>query len=424
MKSRPRRCRPAWWSLVLGLWALVPLIFAAEFRGHLDSKVGMGTRALSPVVAATPEIVAALPSAPGADDKVWTLSRPLTIKGKTYLVAVVATAAGEKTLWFDRDGDGKFGASEGFPFSADKKNVSFTFPWANGLYREFPIQFEYSNVPIPRRPVPGAAPVPEPPRAPLLPTAVTSLVYNFNILFTGAVDVDGRSMRVMFAPKPADLAIDPANQRISMDANFNGEFEPALGEVENGSGKVAVFRVGARYLAFKSVDLKTGEIVVEERPASDYTRFDASPGQTMPDFAFADFDGGKHQLSDLKGKVVLLDFWGTWCGPCIEEMKHLDPLYEKFHARGFEVISMDMEKTAGHLTPEGYAAATATAKAFIAKAGHKWLQASQESIERVALDLIHVNLYPTCILIGSDGKIISRDARGETLAALLEKHLP
>jgi len=240
---------------------------------------------------------------------------------------------------------------------------------------------------------------------------------------TVPVEIDGKPLRITFAPKPADVAIDPANQRVSMDANFNGRIESELGEAENGSGKIPVFRVGARYLAPKSVDMKTGEIVLEERPASDYTRFDASPGQEMPDFAFVDFEGGRHKLSDYRGKVVLLDFWGTWCGPCIEEMKHLDPLYERHHARGFEVISMDMEKTSGKLTPEGYAAVNATARAFIAKAGHKWLQATQESIERVALDVIHVNSYPTCILIGRDGKVISRDARGETLAALLAKHL-
>ncbi len=412
-------------SLVLGLWTLVSFGSAAEFRGRLDPQVESGTRALSPVVAAPPEVIAALPAPPGADDRVWSLSRPLNIKGKIYLLAIVAAANGDKTLWLDRDGDGKFGEAEHWRFSAGKKDVSLTLPWDNGIYREFPISFVYSNEPLPRRPAPGAAAAPETtaPAAPLA-TTVTSLIYNFNILYTGSVDVAGQPMRLMIAPRPADVAIDLGNQRMSIDTNFNGRFEPELGEAENPTGKIPVFRAGARYLAVKSVDLQTGDIVVEERPASDYTRFDALPGQVMPDFAFVDFAGGRHKLSDYRGTVVLLDFWGTWCGPCIEEMKHLDPLYEKFHARGFEVISMNMEKTSGRLTPEGYAAVNATARAFIAKAGHKWLQATQESIERVATDLIHVNLYPTCILIGADGKIISRDARGATLAALLEKHLP
>ena len=259
---------------------------------------------------------------------------------------------------------------------------------------------------------------------PATSTTVTSLVYNFNILFAGSVDVEGRTMRVMFAPKPADSVVDPANQRGSMDANFNGEFEPAIGEAVNAAGKIPVFRSGSRYLAVKSVDMKTGEIVVEERPAADYTRFDAAPGQEFPDFAFTDFNGGRHKLSDFRGKVVLLDFWGTWCGPCIEEMKHLDPLYAQYGPKGFEVIGMNMERTAGRLTSAEYVTVTEKARAFIAKAGHKWVQATQESIERVAIDVVHVNAYPTCILIGADGKVLSREARGQVLTDLLAKHLP
>lgn len=397
---------------------------AAEFRGRLSPAVEPGTRALSAVVPAPPTLIASLPAAPADDAKVWSLSRPLNIKGKPYALLIVATATGEKTLWLDRDADGKFGDNEHWSFSAEKKSVSLSLPWANGIYQEFPITFEWSNEPLRRAPQSGGGATLTVPTAPSAPTLVTSLVYNFNILYTGSVEVDGKPLRVMIAPKPADIAIDLANQRTSLDANFNGEFEPTRGEAENPTGKIPVFRSGDRYLAIKTADLATGDLVIEERPASDYTRFEAAPGQTMPDFAFTDFTGAHHRLSDYRGKYVLLDFWGTWCGPCIEEMRHMDPLYAKYHPRGFEIIGMNVEKTSGRLTPEDYVTVTEKARAFIAKAGHQWLQATQESIERVALDVIHVNLYPTCILIGPDGKILSREARGETLESLLAQHLP
>jgi thiol-disulfide isomerase/thioredoxin len=144
----------------------------------------------------------------------------------------------------------------------------------------------------------------------------------------------------------------------------------------------------------------------------------------MPDFTFTTLAGEMRKLSDLRGKYVLLDFWGTWCGPCIGEMKELDPVYEKYHPRGFEVIGLNMEKTSGGVSPEVYAADEKKVRAFIAKAGHKWLQATQQSIERVALDIIHVNSYPTCILLDPEGKVVSRNARGEELKRLLAERLP
>jgi thiol-disulfide isomerase/thioredoxin len=378
---------------------------AAEFRGKLDPKVEPGTRVLTPVTEASADVVAALPAAPGSGDKVWMLKRTPTIdiKGAKYLVAIVATSAGDKALWLDRNQNGKFDANERWPFAGNRKDVELTLPWDNGIYREFPLKFEYEV---------GAD-----------PAALTNVVYNFNIVYSGSVEIDGRRLKLQFFPLPAVVAIDPATIRTAMDADFNGKVENERGEMDTGRGKAPVFKSGSRYLAVKSVDLATGDIVVEERPAEEYTRFEAAAGQVMPDFSFVDFDGRAHKLSEFRGKYVLLDFWGTWCGPCIAEMKELDPIYAQYAPRGFEIIGMNMEKTAGRLGADGYKAVNDTARAFIAKAGHKWIQATQESIERFALEVIHVNAYPTTILIAPDGTVVSREAHAAVLADLLAKRL-
>jgi peroxiredoxin len=67
-------------------------------------------------------------------------------------------------------------------------------------------------------------------------------------------------------------------------------------------------------------------------------------GEAAPDFEIKRPDGSSLKLSDLKGKVVLLQFWGSWCGPCRRENRVLAPLYPKYNAQGFEIVSVAIER--------------------------------------------------------------------------------
>lgn len=68
-------------------------------------------------------------------------------------------------------------------------------------------------------------------------------------------------------------------------------------------------------------------------------------GDQAPDFEVTLADNSQAKLSDLRGKHVLLQFWGSWCGPCRRENPHLLQLYQQYHPKGFEIFSIGIEQS-------------------------------------------------------------------------------
>ncbi len=66
------------------------------------------------------------------------------------------------------------------------------------------------------------------------------------------------------------------------------------------------------------------------------------PGDSPPDFTLPSLDGGSITLSDLKGQVILLNFWATWCPPCRQEMPSMERLYKKLKDKEFTILAVDI----------------------------------------------------------------------------------
>lgn len=118
-----------------------------------------------------------------------------------------------------------------------------------------------------------------------------------------------------------------------------------------------------------------------------------------------DIDGKPVNLETLKGKYVLLDFWGSWCGPCRASHPHLKSLYAKYKADGFEIVGIAQEQ--GRTIEESNKAW----KKAIEEDGINWIQVlNNEGITAFdAVKAYGVSAFPTKILLDKEGKIIARN---------------
>ncbi len=122
-------------------------------------------------------------------------------------------------------------------------------------------------------------------------------------------------------------------------------------------------------------------------------------------------DGTPVDLSKMRGKVVLVDFWATWCGPCREEVPNVVAAYQKYHDKGFEVLGVSLDNDQDAMTT------------FAAQNGMVWPQYFDgKGWDNAIASENGVHAIPAMWLIGKDGKLITKYARedldGEVAQAL------
>jgi peroxiredoxin len=132
-----------------------------------------------------------------------------------------------------------------------------------------------------------------------------------------------------------------------------------------------------------------------------------------PSFTMADTTGKKISLGDFKGQYVLVDFWASWCGPCRKENPNIIKAYEKYHAKGFEVVAISLDdKRASWIKA-------------IHTDGLPWIHLSDLNGWKSELATLYgITSIPASFLIDKEGKIIAKNLRGKALEAKLEERLP
>ena len=128
-------------------------------------------------------------------------------------------------------------------------------------------------------------------------------------------------------------------------------------------------------------------------------------GKPLSDFSLTGIDGKQVNTADLKGKVILIDFWGSWCVPCRKSHPGLKELYAKYKSKGLEIIGVANEGISGNKTP---AQQIESWKKAVKEDDINWLHVLTDPAVKDLAKEYDISGYPTKFLVGRDGKFLMR----------------
>ena len=159
---------------------------------------------------------------------------------------------------------------------------------------------------------------------------------------------------------------------------------------------------------------KADEIIAQVQQQEESKKIQRSMvvGNKFPDFAEKDVTGKPLSIAGYKGKVVLVDFWATWCGPCIGELPNVLETYKKHHGKGFEIVGISLDQEEGKLT------------AFTKEKAMPWQQYFDgKGWQNKLAQKYGITSIPATFLLNGEGKIIAKDLRGPALEAAVAEAL-
>lgn len=348
--------------------------------------------------------------------------------------AIVRSSDGTDVAYVDIDKDGRFEENERFQFqpidpgetaveansgnpetsSPFKSRAGMDIPLPTGPFRTCPMEIFTLNTGVQVTNGPNVS----------AGASKILVAYTNEMFVQGTAQLPDRSLLTRFEYSFKQNTVDLKSAVEWFDVRGHGSRRAVNGidpELRKAEGKPPLFRVGSKLVVTtQSVDLATNAFVLRSVPPQDYHLIDLVAGMTIPDFSFTDFNGKTHNLSEIKAKYLLLDFWYSYCAPCMADLPSKVKVYEEFHDRGFEILGMNgaddesIEKVQKLLTRMKVA----------------WPQARYE--EHLFRDRLLTPPAPSFVLLDADRKILSTGSNQhlpldginleKTLQALLKDH--
>jgi peroxiredoxin len=186
--------------------------------------------------------------------------------------------------------------------------------------------------------------------------------------------------------------------------DFATSFSDTFAGAATSAGEFAVVRQVYQTLREKFPE----SIGIREKVTKELIRLE-KVGKPAPEFEAQDLTGKSIRLESLRGKYVLVDFWATWCAPCIAELPRLQEAYRKYHGTGFEILAVSLDETRTPVVD------------FVKVRKLPWLQLHNGTAGADMVEAFGVSSIPATYLLDPEGKIVRLDLRGPALETTLAK---
>lgn len=134
-------------------------------------------------------------------------------------------------------------------------------------------------------------------------------------------------------------------------------------------------------------------------------------GKGVPNFVLPGLDGSSVNLSDYKGKVIYLDFWASWCEPCLRALPEVEQLWSDYRDEDFVILGVSLDYS------------RSTWRDFVAKEGIDWEHVYDDGSNNGAVNVFGVQYIPQTFLIDKEGVLVATNARSDVLRIKIDEAL-